>query len=306
MGHGGCNWLHPQPSLPRKAPRMLASPLDPLISQTLDWTSSGPWLLAACLVTSLAFGLLWWRQCRTQNATSVDAGWAAAIGGLGVAAAGLADGAAVQRWLAGGIAGIWSLRLTWHLLRDRVFGHAGEDGRYLAMRQHWGAAANRNFFFFYQAQAIAALLFAAPFLFLARNATPNLSWLQGLGLAVVIAAQLLEGAADRQLAAHRRDPVQKQRACRRGLWRYSRHPNYFFEWLTWCGVAMLAWPTAGWLAVVQPAVMFVLVRFVSGVPWTELQSLKSRGEDYRRYQQETSTLVPWWPRRHHGKVGGAG
>ena len=96
--------------------------------------------------------------------------------------------------------------------------------------------------------------------------------------------------------AHR-DPGQRGRTCRSGLWRYSRHPNYFFEWLTWCGIACVAFPAAGWLALLQPVVMFVLVRFVSGVPFTELQSLKSRGDDYRRYQRETHAFVPWWPRR---------
>ncbi|MEO6596097.1 MAG: DUF1295 domain-containing protein, partial [Planctomycetota bacterium] len=87
------------------------------------------------------------------------------------------------------------------------------------------------------------------------------------------------------------------RACRRGLWRYSRHPNYFFEWLSWCGIGLVALPAAGWLALLQPVAMFGLVRFVSGVPFTELQALKSRGDDYRRYQQETNAFVPWWPRR---------
>ena len=90
------------------------------------------------------------------------------------------------------------------------------------------------------------------------------------------------------------------RACRRGLWRVSRHPNYFFEWLTWCGIALLAAPAAGWWAALQPVAMFVLVRFVSGVPYTEMQALKSRGDDYRRYQQETNAFVPWFPRRIEG------
>jgi protein-S-isoprenylcysteine O-methyltransferase Ste14 len=106
-----------------------------------------------------------------------------------------------------------------------------------------------------------------------------------------------EALADHQLHAHRRDPAQHGRTCRRGLWAWSRHPNYFFEWLTWCGIALVAAPAAGWWAALQPVAMFVLVRFVSGVPYTELQALKSRGDDYRRYQQETNAFVPWWPRR---------
>jgi steroid 5-alpha reductase family enzyme len=253
------------------------------------------WLAAAA--TCVTFALLWCWQTRTHNATSVDAAWALAIGALGIGAAIAGDGAPLQRWLAGGIAGAWSARLSWHLLVHRVFGHTHEDGRYRAMREHWGTHANRNLFWFYQAQAVAALVFALPFRLLAGHPAERIAAVQWAGLAVVAVALVGEALADRQLEAHRRDPTQRGRTCRRGLWRFSRHPNYFCEWLVWCGIALVAAPTAGWLAVVQPAVMFVLVRFVSGVPFTELQAVKSRGDDYRRYQQETNAFVPWLPRR---------
>jgi steroid 5-alpha reductase family enzyme len=255
----------------------------------------GAWIAVAA--TCIGFALLWYRQTRTRNATSVDAAWALAIGALGVAAAIDGDGAPVQRWLAGCIAGAWSARLAWHLLVHRVFGHAHEDGRYRAMREHWGERANRNLFWFYQAQAGAALVFALPFRLLADHGAAALATVQWSGLGMVAIALAGETLADRQLEAHRRDPAQRGRSCRRGLWRYSRHPNYFCEWLTWCGIALVAAPAAGWLALVQPAVMFVLVRFVSGVPFTELQALRSRGDDYRRYQQETNAFLPWFPRR---------
>lgn len=264
----------------------------------LPWS---PLLLAAGLCSS-AFALLWWRQTRTRDATSVDAAWSLAIGALGIAAAVAGDGDGRQRWLAGVIAGAWSMRLSWHLLRHRVFGgaaHAGEDGRYRAMRAHWGPAATARFFWFYQAQAAAALLFALPFWLVSRHDGP-VAPVQWAGLALAALAQAAEAVADRQLARHRADPAQRGRTCRAGLWRYSRHPNYFFEWLSWCGIGLVALPAAGWLAGVQPAAMFVLVRFVSGVPFTELQALRSRGDDYRRYQQETNAFVPWWPRAPRG------
>jgi len=254
-------------------------------------------LVVAALGCGAAFALLWWRQTTTRDATSVDAAWAIAIGVLGLLSAAFGAGHGLQRAVAGAIAGTWSGRLAWHLVVHRVFGHAQEDGRYRAMREHWGTRANAFLFFFYQAQAAAALLFALPFWLLAQHDAAGLATVQWCGLAVVCIAQGLEAVADRQLERHRRDPGQKGRTCRSGLWRTSRHPNYFFEWLTWCGIAGVAFPAAGWLALLQPAVMFVLVRFVSGVPFTELQSLKSRGDDYRRYQRETNAFVPWWPRR---------
>jgi steroid 5-alpha reductase family enzyme len=254
-------------------------------------------LLLAGVATALAFVLLWWRQTKTRDATSVDAAWAAAIGVLGIGFASFGSGSAIQRLLAGSIAGLWSGRLCWHLLRHRVMSGRGEDGRYRAMREHWGERAQRNLLFFYLAQAAAALAFALPFWFLANWSSPRLSGLQIAGLALFAGAQLLESHADRQLERHRRDPTQRGRTCRSGLWRYSRHPNYFFEWLSWCGIALCATEAAGWLAAIQPVAMFGLVRFVSGVPFTELQSIKSRGDDYRRYQRETNAFFPWWPRQ---------
>lgn len=252
------------------------------------------WCAAAAL--AVVFGLLWWRQTRTQNATSVDAAWALAIGGTALAAALWRDGAAVQRLVAAALAVTWSGRLGWHLLVHRVYGHAGEDGRYRAMREHWGPHANARLFWFYQAQAGASFVFALPFWCLAGHPATALSPLQWGGLATVLVAQLLEHRADQQLQRHRSDPAQRGRTCRSGLWRYSRHPNYFFEWLSWCGIAAVAAPAAGWLAAIQPVVMFGLIRFVSGVPFTELQSLKSRGDDYRHYQRTTNAFFPWWPR----------
>jgi len=255
----------------------------------------------------VAFLLLWLRQRRTQNATSVDAAWSAGIGLCAIGFAALLDGDPAQRWLAAGLGGCWSTRLTWHLLRDRVFRERSlpaahrEDGRYRAMREHWGQAANRGFFWFYQAQAVAALLFALPFAGMAvHHASEGTAWSlepwQWLGLTLAAASALAEALADHQLARHRADPDRRRFACRVGLWRYSRHPNYFFEWLVWCGIGLAAAPAIGWIALLQPTTMLLLVRFVSGVPWNELQAMKSRPEDYARYRLETNTFVPWWPR----------
>ena len=247
-------------------------------------------------ILAVAFVVLWAIQQRTRDATSVDVAWAAAIGVLGLSWAATGDGAATQRWLAGALVGIWSGRLTWHLATDRLLRHKGEDGRYRAMREHFGSRAGVHFFWFYQLQALVAFVFALPFAALSGHDGDMLPPVQWLGVAMFVAAQGMEGVADRQLAAHRADPAAAGTACRRGLWSYSRHPNYFFEWLSWCGIAAVAWPAAGWLAALQPALMFVLVRFVSGVPFAEQQALRSRGDDYRRYQSETNAFVPWPPR----------
>ena len=109
-----------------------------------------------------------------------------------------------------------------------------------------------------------------------------------------------EWIADNQLAAHRADPAMKGKTCRRGLWKYSRHPNYFFEWLHWFAYVFLAVGTGlGWVtaSLVGPALMLSTLVWATGIPYTEAQALRSRGDDYREYQRTTSVLIPWFPRQ---------
>ena len=107
-----------------------------------------------------------------------------------------------------------------------------------------------------------------------------------------------EWLADRQLADFRADPANRGRTCREGLWGWSRHPNYFFEWLHWFAYLWLAVGShLWWLALIGPVLMLLFLYRVSGIPWTEAQALRSRGEDYVRYQREVSAFLPLPPRR---------
>ena len=106
-----------------------------------------------------------------------------------------------------------------------------------------------------------------------------------------------EALADAQLAAFQRDPANRGQVCDTGLWRTSRHPNYFFEWLTWVAYALFALASPwGWLGLIGPACILWLLLRVTGLPTTEAQSLRSRGDAYRRYQARTSAFVPWFPK----------
>lgn len=236
--------------------------------------------------------LLWLRQLQTRNATSVDAAWS---GGMGLLAAGyavLSGGDPARRFLTGGLALVWAARLAWHLISDRVLGRP-EDGRYRAMREHWGARAPLFFFLFYQGQAIVATLFSVPILATMRDG-PLDGW-AAAGALVWLLAVSGETAADRQLARFRSDPVNKGKACRAGLWRFSRHPNYFFEWTHWFSYVLIG--HGAWLTWLGPALMLLFLFRLTGIPYTEQQSLRSRGEDYRAYQRETSVFFPWFPRQ---------
>ena len=106
-----------------------------------------------------------------------------------------------------------------------------------------------------------------------------------------------ESTADRQLLHFRLDPQNRCRTCQLGLWRYSRHPNYFFEFVMWVAYALFASATPfGWIAFACPAVMLFLLLKVTGIPATEAQALRTRGDEYREYQRTTSVFVPL-PRR---------
>jgi steroid 5-alpha reductase family enzyme len=245
------------------------------------------WAALALLMTGL-----WLRQLQTHNATSVDAAWSVGLGLLALGCALFTDGAPGRRLLVGALAALWAARLAGHLIVDRVLGRP-EDGRYRAMREHWGARAPLFFFFFYQGQAVVATLFSIPMLAAMRGGLLDGWALAGVGVWLI--AITGEAVADRQLARFRSNPANKGRTCRAGLWRTSRHPNYFFEWTHWFTYVLIG-HGAGltWLG---PLLMLLFLFRLTGIPFTERQAIRSRGDDYRAYQRETSVFFPWFPKQ---------
>ena len=240
---------------------------------------------------------LWAIQLRTRDAATADVGWTILVAGGAIAAAVLGDGDPYRRLLVAGLATLWALRLGAYLLRDRVLPrrgepHRGEDGRYRALREYWGAAAPRNFLFVYLGQAVVAALFIAPLMVAMRGGSVDL-WCIG-GILVWLVAVGGEMIADRQLARFRADPSTRGTVCRVGLWRYSRHPNYFFEWLHWWAYVVIG--HAAWLTYLGPVAMLLFLFRITGIPYTERQALRSRGDAYRAYQRTTSIFFPWPPR----------
>ncbi len=190
----------------------------------------------------------------------------------------------------------WAIRLALHIyFRGR--GH-GEDLRYQALRSQWGSREKQKMLVFYIQQALAAWVFSLPFLILFLSRRTVFGIWEIIGVLIWLAAFNGEAISDAQLLAFKKDPQNKGRVCRAGLWRYSRHPNYFFEWLNWVAYAWLAMPhTYGNLALICPMFMYYFLNHVSGVPHAEKQSLKSRTLEYAEYQRVTPVFFPGFPKK---------
>jgi steroid 5-alpha reductase family enzyme len=248
------------------------------------------------VTASVLMLVLWLLQVRIRDATHVDVGWAYGIGLLAILYAVLGGGTTPHRVLIAVLVSLWSLRLGTYVLVRGVIRGEGEDRRYAEMRARYGRHANRNFFVFFQAQAAFVAVFSIPALLASFNGSPAIEPLEWVGAAVWAVGVAGEWIADRQLSRWKAEHPGV--TARGGLWRYSRHPNYFFEWVTWVGLALVAAAAPwGWVAFLTPAFLLVLILFVTGIPPSERQALRSRGDDYRRYQRETSAFVPWPPKR---------
>jgi steroid 5-alpha reductase family enzyme len=248
------------------------------------------WVLAAAVVVMSA---VWELQRRTRNAGYVDAAWAMIIGTAALGFGLFAHGDRITRIVVAVLGGLWGFRLGLHILH-RVL-HEPEDGRYAFLRAHWNGHQGK-FYGFFLFQALLTALFAAPMLAAAQNPQSLPAWQIGTAIAIWVIALGGESIADAQLARFRADPANRGRTCRDGLWRWSRHPNYFFEWLHWFAYVVLAVGSPlHLLSWIGPVVMLVSLNWVTGIPFVEAQALRSRGDDYRDYQRTTSRFVPWPP-----------
>lgn len=254
-------------------------------------------LILAFAVLGAAF-TLGYLLCRwRENYGYVDVAWAYAFGAVALLYGWFGPGWSLRRIALASMVILWSVRLGSHLLRRVHRHHPAEDGRYVQLRHAWAAHFHARMFGFFQLQSLSVILLSAPFLLAMVNPDRRFHPLELAGVTLWFIALCGEALADAQLAAHQRAATSRGTVCTRGLWRYSRHPNYFFEWLIWLGFALftLGSPWGGF-ALLAPATMLYLLFRVTGIPLNEAQSLRTKGEAYRRYQETTSVFLPL-PRR---------
>lgn len=253
-------------------------------------------MIGAASVAGLMLAL-WLLHLRTGNAAIVDAGWAGGLALLGALYSLLGGGYWLRASLIGAMSGVWGLRLAIYLLTTRIIGHP-EEGRYQGLRRRWKTNIPFKFLLFFEFQGLLCLVLATPFLIASRNPYIGISRLEWAAAALWGLAMVGEAAADAQLHSFKSDPSNKGRTCQVGLWRCSRHPNYFFEWLIWVAFALFALASpGGFWGPLSPAIILYFVLHVTGIPATEAQAIRTRGEEYRRYQQTTSAFIPWFRRR---------
>lgn len=258
-----------------------------------------PLLVCACVAVS-GLSAAWWVVKRAGDGGWTDVFWSLTVGlAGGVAALWPAPDALRERQiLVALLIGVWAVRLGGHIA-VRTFRAETPDPRYEAFRQEWGGWGLKAWAFL-MIQAATVLPLAMTLRAAAVRPEASLGWQDAAAVVVVLVSLAGEGLADRQMAAFRANPANRGKVADSGLWAWSRHPNYFFEWTFW-----LAWPVMalapgyafGWAALLAPVQMWWLLNHVSGVPMLEAQMLKSRPEAYRAYQARVSRFFPLPPRR---------
>jgi steroid 5-alpha reductase family enzyme len=262
-------------------------------------------LAAIALSLSVLMSGAWLVQQRTGNSGWVDTIWTFSLGLVGAVSAlwPIAGAAPNQRqWLVAALVAIWSIRLGLHIAVRT--GGITDDPRYAAFASEWGVNSPRKMFVFLQNQGLGSIPLVFAIFVAARFPEPALRLQDYLGALILLVGISGEALADAQLKGFRTDPANKGRVCDAGLWRWSRHPNYFFEWFGWLAYPVIAisadhpfhYPW-GWAAVLAPIFMYWILVHVTGIPPLEQQMLRSRGARYRDYQSRTSMFFPLPPHK---------
>ncbi len=251
-------------------------------------------LLAAALAVFAYVNVIHLLALAKKDNGIMDAAWGpgfVVVAWLGLALGGAPD---PRRWLLAALVTVWGVRLCVHILLRNA--GRGEDFRYRAWRGAWGRWFYvRSYFQIYLLQGFFMFVVAMPVMVTNARLGGPLGWLDALGVAVWLVGFGFEALGDYQLLRFMKDPANKGRVMRYGVWRLTRHPNYFGEATLWWGCYLIALgvPGGGW-ALVSPVVIGWLLLCVSGIPMLEAK-YASRPE-YQAYKKTTSAFFPRLPK----------
>lgn len=253
-------------------------------------------ILLQAAVVFIAITWVWVIAMKIKNAGLVDCFWALGLLGLAGLTFYLTDGFWLRKVLICGMLGLASFRLAVYLIRRFAHEHPIEDPRYAALRVAFPQHPLLAFLGAYYLQAILLVLLLFPITLVSLNPLPALSIFEIGAVFIWLLAVWGESVADNQLAAFKLNPENKGKTCQQGLWRFSRHPNYFYQWLQWFAYWLFALATPyGVYTLYAPALMFFFLTQVTGIAATEAHALTSR-LDYADYQRRTSAFFPWFPK----------
>jgi len=248
------------------------------------------------LILTLMF-LLWLLSLARKDASIVDTFWGIGFTAVAWMCFAITSGYALRKLLITMLVTIWGLRLALHIFRRNHA--AGEDFRYRRMRaRHKERFALVSLFTVFGLQGLLMWLISLPIQMAQQSPVPDrLTWLDILGIVVWIIGFVFEAVGDWQLMRFKADPNNLGKVMRRGLWAYTRHPNYFGDATLWWGLFFIALATPGslWI-IISPIAMSFLLMKVSGVALLEKSLVKTRPE-YQDYIRRTSAFFPWIPRR---------
>ncbi len=257
------------------------------------WVLAGFGTNAAVILMALAWAI----ARHVKNASYLEVAWSYGFAVVAWIYALLGTGEPLRKWIVAGMVAVWSLRLGTWLFFDVIRHHPAEGHRYAALREQFPKRPWLMFFGFSQYQAALLGLLSAPFAIACSNAASGMSGWEVAGLVLWLAAIAGETVANLQLRRFRSNQANSGKVCDAGLWRYSRHPDCFFEWLIWVAFFIFAIGSPwGWVTVYCPLIMLYFQTKVTGVPPAEARSVKSLGDEYLDYQRTTSAFFPGPPK----------
>ena len=259
----------------------------------MDWALFlWAWLVTTPIMVGLWLAYRWYHR----NAALADVGFCMGFGLVAIGLGLVTVGDVTHRIVVAVMGAGYAFRLGGYIFRVRIV-KATEDPRYQSLREKIGGRAEWWLFVYFIGQGLAVAVLSVPLLVLMANPEATWSFWEMGGILIWAIGVGGETIADGQLNRFRRQSSNRGKTCREGLWRYSRHPNYFFEGVHWCAyVVMSVGISDGWLTLVGPVLMIWALLKVSGIPFAEAQALASRGDDYRDYQRTTNAFIPWFPK----------